>query len=303
MNINYLQEYISLVENLNFTATANKLFITQPTLSRHLAYIEEELGVQLLSRTKHNVELTAIGKIVLEDFKKIVAQYDEIVTKTAMMTAGFDGELRIGMLYYAIDEYVTPITKLFKNRFPKVKLTYSSCQPHQLIDYLHNDKVDVGFIMDIPYNNPESIRFYDIYREKLVAMVSIGHSYAARKSINISELKNDTFVFGELHVDFNNYLQHLLKASGISSVRFVYTDQVDTIPFAVEETNGVSIVPQHMKNMRREDMVLINIENDDYFIDMALAYKISNNNPAIQLFLKQAELTLNSIREKWSSND
>lgn len=299
MNIDYLREYITLVENLNFTNTANQLFITQPTLSRHIAIVEEEFGVQLLSRTKHCVKLTTIGEIIFEDVKKIVEQYDEILVKTSNLTAGFSGKIKIGMLYYAIDEYVTPVTKLFKERFPDVKLSYTSCQPHELIAYLRNDEVDVGFITHINHLEAETIRYYDLCREKLVAMVSVSHPYASRKRIAISELQNDTFVFGERHVDFNNYIQNILTTSGILPERFIYTDQVDSIPFSLQETNGVAIVPEHMKNMKREDIVLINIEDEKYFIDMALAYKITNNNPVIQVFLKQAELALNTIKEKF----
>lgn len=305
MNIKYMREYIALVENLNFTNTANKLFISQPSLSRHIAAIEEEIGAKLLVRTKHNVELTVIGKSVCEELKKIVEQYDDFIIRTSILLAGFSGELKIGMLYYCIDEYVTPIVKLFKIVYPNVKLTFVSTQPQQLKQYLLNDEVDVGISVnvDIDINTAELLRFNNLRREKLVAMVSSKNPYAARKSINISELKNETFVFGKQHTDLNNCVMKLLLKNDISKDRFVFTDHIDTIPFAIQETNNVSIVPYHIRNMRRKDIVFINIESEDFFIDMAIAYKVSNNNPAIQLFLEQAKKVFNFIEVKSETND
>ena len=64
MKIDYMKEYIAVVDNLNFTITAQQLHMTQPALSRHIASIEESMGVRLLYRNTHNVEVTLEGKMV-----------------------------------------------------------------------------------------------------------------------------------------------------------------------------------------------------------------------------------------------
>ncbi|AHF11321.1 helix-turn-helix domain-containing protein [Dehalobacter restrictus] len=72
MKISYMHEFIALAENLNYSHTAEELFISQPALSRHITAIETDIGIQLLKRTKHSVELTPMGMIVVSEFKKLL---------------------------------------------------------------------------------------------------------------------------------------------------------------------------------------------------------------------------------------
>lgn len=296
MNIQYMREYIMLVENLNFTNTANKLFIAQSSLSRHVATIEEELGAQLLIRTKHDVEVTPIGDFIYEKFKNIVKLYDEMLLDTAMLTSGYNESLSIGMLYYAVNEYVTPTVKEYKRRYPHVKLNFSSCQPQQLIQQLIYDEIDVGFIMHIDISNADNFQFHDIFREKLFIICSDKHDIASYHHVKITDLLEETLIFSKRDYDLNNYLKHLLLNNGISPEHFVFTDMVDTIPLAIEETNGIAIVPSHVRNMKRDNMVFIEIDHDDFYIDMAIAYKNSNNNRNIKPFVKCATETSENLQ-------
>ncbi|MDO5688875.1 MAG: LysR family transcriptional regulator [Tissierellia bacterium] len=289
MNLQYMREYIELVETLNFTAAANKLFITQPTLSRHISNIEEEIGTQLLFRTKHKVEVTEFGKYVYENFKNIIKIYDEVISTSTAHLSGFEGELKLGMLYYCIDEYVTPLIKSFKRTYPNINIELLSLQPDGVKECLQKDEVDVGVVMDVDYD----AAFHEIYniqklrREKLSVLMSLDHPFAKEKQINILKLKGEKFIFFKLYRELNEYISKLLTANGVTHDDYLVTDQVDTIAYTIVETKGVSIVPSHLKNMRRDDVILIEIENEDFYIDMGIAYKSKNENPSLPLLLKE----------------
>jgi DNA-binding transcriptional LysR family regulator len=282
-----MREFIALAENLNYSHTAEKLFITQPALSRHITAIENHIGIQLIKRTTHSVELTPMGTIVVNEFKKIVKQYENILTQASLQSSGFTGNIRIGMLCYAVSEYMTPIMMFFKEKHPSLKLLLSSYQPNQLIQDLLNDRIDVGFTFHEYFPHAERLIFHDIHREKLVVIVSNKHPFALRKSIDISDLKGQLLIFLGNQEWHKLRIEKLLASQGIKPINFTFTDQIDTVSFTIKETNGIFIAPRHLKSMSLSDTAFIELNNEDFFIDISVAYRANNDNTTIPLFINQ----------------
>jgi DNA-binding transcriptional LysR family regulator len=105
MELRHLRYFAAVAEALNFTRAAAHLHVAQPALSRQVADLEEELGVDLLRRTSHGVLLTAEGKLFLEEARAILKRADESVAKVRALARGELGELQVG--------YVPPL------EFPK----------------------------------------------------------------------------------------------------------------------------------------------------------------------------------------
>jgi DNA-binding transcriptional LysR family regulator len=286
MKIDYMREYIALVKNPNFTNTAEELFITQPALSRHIAFIEEEIGVQLLLRDKRKIELTAAGSLVYEEFQKIVELYDNLLKELDCYSSGVNGELRLGMLYYVIEKYFSDTVMLFKEKYPNVKLSFSSCQPYQIVEQLINDKIDLGLIMNSDFPRSKKLTFHNICSEKFVVLVSENHPFADRKSVALSELKDENFIFFQVDVELNHTIKKSLAERGIFPKKQCITEQVDTLPFTILQTDGICIMIRHMKDIQRKGIVTVDIDDTDFQVDMSFAYKTGNKNPMIQLFLE-----------------
>ena len=104
MRIEHMRELIAIKKLGNYSKAAKSLFITQPALSRHIADMEKELGIKLLDRNKHNVELTEAGLKVYTQFQHIVQNYDLLLQDINGLKTGITGTLRLGMLYYTIKQ-------------------------------------------------------------------------------------------------------------------------------------------------------------------------------------------------------
>lgn len=100
MEISALQQFLVLAETLNFTQAAEKCFVTQPTLSRKIAVLENELGVRLFVRSRKSVMLTAEGSALVEHARRIVSEYEEILSITDPYRRGIGGSLKIGYSSY-----------------------------------------------------------------------------------------------------------------------------------------------------------------------------------------------------------
>ena len=88
MNITSMREFVTLSKNLNYTQTAEELFITQSTLSRHISEMEIELDIKLFNRSTHGVELTKEGVFIFEEFNKIISQYDDMLSTISLRKEG-----------------------------------------------------------------------------------------------------------------------------------------------------------------------------------------------------------------------
>ncbi|UWG95788.1 LysR family transcriptional regulator [Dehalobacter sp. DCM] len=299
MKTGYMREYIALAKNLNYSHTANELFMAQPVLSRHIAAIEKELGCRLLNRTKHSVSLTPIGKIVLEEFKVIIKHYDALTAKVCDLSGGFTGMIHIGMSSDAIEEYFTPIANFFKNNYPNIKLPFHSLPPHKMLDKLCKDKLDIGLIFCSDVLDSEAICYHPVGREKIVLMVSDKHPFAALPNVRLEDILCQTIIFSQRVNDFQEYIKTFLIDHNLTLPEFHtidYGEQIDLLPFLIREENGVAFVPSYMKSIQRKNIVFVDIADYDLSLAVVLAYKADNSNPALPFFLKQINIIFNQSR-------
>ena len=285
MEIEHIREYRVLTKLLNITNAANELFITQSALSRHLASIENELGTRLFVRTKHGVELTDIGRVVAEEFDKILSIYDGVLSKTASYASGFFGDLSLGMLYYAIDEYISPVIREFKSMFPNIKIRFYSYQPYQVIRSLLNGGIDVGMVMGSEFQGADSLEFVDIGSESLIVIASADHPFAARANVSFSELSSEALVYLKMDQELSMYIRKILEDQGVKPVREIYSEQVDTMAFTILETGGVCVLVASMRNMKRSDLAFVDIAENSVRIPFYFAFRKDNDNPAIKHFI------------------
>lgn len=289
MKIDYLKEYIDLAETLNFTKTANDFFITQPALSKHLAYIEETLGVKLLVRSTHDVELTPQGKIVYDDFKNIVTNYENIVKKMQLVASGIIGKLTIGMLYYAVSEYIQPLVIKLQQNYPNIYLSIKSCQPYQVVQYLLEDVIDIGLVMNNNFLRPGEYNIYPLKKEKLMVICLPDHILVKKGIVSLEDISQESLVLLSLDREYSQNITELLIKHNSLPSEIIYAEQIDIVPIVLEKTNGVFIGPESLQNMPHKDLVFTEIDCNDFYFEMCFAYRKSNTNPAIQLFLKAWE--------------
>ena len=106
-----------------------QLYISQPTLSRHIQTLEKESGLSLVITSSHGIRLTRFGELAVPSFRKILREYDRFLAKTQNMAVQISGTLLIGVLYYAMDVYFSDFINLLEEKYPEVDFkitTYAS---------------------------------------------------------------------------------------------------------------------------------------------------------------------------------
>lgn len=192
MTIQQLECFIMLANSLNFTQAAEALFITQPALSRTISTLEQEIGVQLLDRNTRNVTLTPAGESFLGESRKVLAAYNESITKATMAKRGYAGRLVIGYTQDAFEPVAADLLAEFHARYPEIFTDFREMSHIQMHRTFEKGGIDV--IIDEDASAQKGCQYLPFQKSVKCAVVSHRHPLANRKTIAIEELKEENFV-------------------------------------------------------------------------------------------------------------
>jgi DNA-binding transcriptional LysR family regulator len=284
MEIKYIREFVTLATLLNFTKTAEKHYIAQPVLSRHIKVLEKEMGTRLFDRTTHSVSLTEDGQYVYQKLKKLVKLYDETILDISKRHDGVVGSLSLGIIHYALNDYLDPVLKAVKENCPGVVVNTRTLHPNEMFDALYAKEIDVGLTVGPTIPNDSAIRSLKIADEEMLLMLPATHPLANSKKASLSQLAGETFVLAENEPWEKTRLMAVFSDLDVSFVKTVETDRIDTVAHTVLEHNGVAVVPMHLTSMNWGGISFIHLV-DRVLISICLAYLDENDNPALPLLL------------------
>ena len=152
IELRHLRYFLAVAEELHFRKAAEKLFISQPGLSRQIKQLEEQLGVSLLSRTNRKVELTAAGKHLALDAKTWIETIQQGLEKTKLIHQGAEGTLKLGYVGSAMQGVVPSLLEKFKSKHSTVKFSLAEMDNSMQVEALLDGSIDLGFVRlsDVP---------------------------------------------------------------------------------------------------------------------------------------------------------
>lgn len=188
MTLNQLQYFMSLATRLNFRAVAEKYFITQPTLSRQIAALEEELHVKLFERNKHGVELTTAGKVLQERLPDIYRELMVLLSDTQEAGSMSGNSLSIGILKdQAISPEVLRAVERMKVQMPDVHIHMERATMNDLYSGLLDHRYDVCNALDLDGQYLRNMEFIEFRRESSCIAMSKRYAEAYGGKIGLEE--------------------------------------------------------------------------------------------------------------------
>src|ERR1043166_3899679 len=153
MELRHLRYFVAVAEDLNFTKAAEKLRLAQPSLTRQIRNLEEELGVRPLNRNKSHVSLTDEGRSFLIDAQRLVAQSLESVRAVQRLSRGETGQLNLGYLSKFNFDLLPVTLAEFSRTRPEIAVNLFDMSPAEQLRALDSRKIDLGFVGVRPPTN------------------------------------------------------------------------------------------------------------------------------------------------------
>lgn len=292
MNLKSLEYFLAVAKYNSFSKAAKHLFVTQPTLSRHVAELEKELKTQLFIRESRRVVLTDAGKICFKEAQKIVGLVNNMVNKVNDLESKKRLQLNIGYLTSIQSAINNPIID-FCNKYSDININMIGCHSSKMLPLFKYGEIDIMITVKEALRTIHDIEIVKILKNELLIMVSENHPLAKKNTIKISELKNEEII--ALNQQFSsakvNYLLDENNKFGFKLNIKNYVNDMFTLILLVSSGKGISFISSESLSILNEakGIKLLPVEDIDIDIDIVLAYDKHNKNPAIKMFIEEME--------------
>jgi DNA-binding transcriptional LysR family regulator len=271
MELRHIRYFVAVAEALNFTKAASRLRVAQPALSRQVADLEDELGVDLLKRTSHGVALTAEGKLFLEEARGILQRVDESVTKVRALARGEFGELQVGYVP-PLDLHILPRALAeFQKTTPGVKVVLHDRGSDELCNELRDGTLHLALMMRPSEEFTTGIEFEEIGRYPFFVAMASGHPLTRMKAVSLEMLAKQSLVV--LDRKRNSEFHRILKRvfTPLHPNIATESDSVNSLITEIGVGKCVAVVSQLFKEAIGKRLVYRKLINTDVAMCVGIA--------------------------------
>lgn len=302
MDIKTLKSFISVAEHQSFSAAAKQLHTVQPAISRHIAQLEESLGVSLFNRNSREVVITSAGKQLLNDGHKILALIEEAKSNAKRAEQGEIGTLKVAHLPSACLPFMAKLVNTFINKFPGVHVNLYEMSVSQQLEAFKNQQIDISFSRPMPASLTTDYVSHTIFNDKLVAVVNQQHRLAGKKSINLAELNNEELILfnREEAVALFDEIVMMCNDAGFSPNIVSQPSHMQTLLTEVASGLGVAIGPYCIRKQHTEGCHFLMLNQADKLIPVQLHVKKSNQAATVAPFVELTIAMKQEIEQRMS---
>ncbi len=288
MELRHLRYFIAVAEEGSLTVAAEKrLHTAQPSLSRQIRDLECEVGVPLLTRSVHGVQLTAAGRVFL-DHARLALTQAEAATEGARRAAQPSKQvLAIGFTTGQEVDWLPRATRLLRNELANIEIRVSSDHSATLADELSHGRLDVAFLRA---EQMPDIEFKVVAQEPLVAILPSDHRLAQRQTFDAKDLAGETYIGVSkvprvLRAVIADYFER-------RRIKIVAAFEIDNYAMAVSlvaSTRGVALLPASAKNFLPWSVVSRPLAGEAPTIDVTVGFHRANASPILKTFLSRID--------------
>ncbi len=240
MEIRQLKAFLAIAEAKTFTAGARRVNVTQAAISMQIRQLEDEVGLQLFTRTPRRVILTEAGEYLLERARKILREHDSALAEIAEVAGAELGRLRIGTASGTFAMHQLPwILQRLKEKFPNSDLTVSSGTSQKLVDRMMHGEIDMAFV-SLPVDNA-NIATESIFSDEIVAIGHPKHPFKDDKYISAAALAGEDLILGEQGGNTRRMIDEFFNAANVKPNITMELSRQEAINLMVDNNLGVGM--------------------------------------------------------------
>jgi DNA-binding transcriptional LysR family regulator len=287
MELRHLRYFVAVAEDLNFTKAARRLHLAQPSLTRQIHNLEEELGVRLLDRSKSQVTLTEEGRSFLIDARRILTLATESVVAVQRLSRGEAGQLNIAYLPSFDFELLPETLRAFRQAFPHIALNLFDMSLADQLRALETRKIDLGFVGLPPSAAAAGLQWESIARQRTVVVLPAKHPLTSKRQVNLGDLTTMFFVgmSEKTHPGFRDWLNRTCHQAGFTPRVLQDAELEPALMMFVAEGLGVTLAREHIKKLPYPGVAFRPL-TPPILSDYCIAWNRSNDSRALQQYIR-----------------
>lgn len=241
MEFDQLRYFLCVADRGNFTRAAEELGVAQPTLSRSIQKLEEELGQPVLERKTRCVELTDAGVLLQARAQQVLSLLED--TKAEITDDGVSGRLRIGAIPTIAPYFLPKLLREFSNQFPRATILVQEEPTERLLKSCHQGEIDLAILaLPVP---AKYLEVEPLFEEELLLVLPPEHPLVKKQQIVLADIEPQPFVLlDEAHCLSDNIVSFCRQRAAFQPVAVERTSQLAMVQELVSLAHGVSMIPQ-----------------------------------------------------------
>lgn len=288
MTLEWLREFCAAARFSNITKAAEYSYISQSSLSRHIAELEKELNVKLVDRDNRSFELTPAGKYFYTEIQTILSMLESTRIRTQQIGSGKTGQLRIASFCPYIPYMYNKILS-FRQKHPEIQLTMNYVA-NVIPTALLPGSADLGIVFSFEIPDTDDLDFKVIGQDDLCLIVPTDSPLAASHSTVLSAIRDQNIILlSNLRYPFMSEIHSQLTAE-LTGNMITEVENLETMVLHVRFGDDIAILPRILAQERAGGCVILSIMDIEKNPTLCMCWKKDNQNPILAHFLNNYEL-------------
>ncbi len=268
MNTADVLAFIEVARAESFSQAAERLFLTQPAISKRVSNLEDSLGVQLFDRVGRRVRLTEAGRALLPRARQWLLDFDDIKKSIADLSGPITGVLRIGTSHHIGLHRLPPTLRQFSQQYPEVRLDIQFIDSEEAYESVLSGELELG-IVTLPPVPDARLLAEEIWDDPLAFVAGRDHPLADNPGVRLQDLTRHPAILPSLNTFTRQIAARLFQESNLELNVTMATNYLETIRMMVSIGLGWSVLPASMAN---EDMVVLPLSGVEMHRSLGVVY-------------------------------
>jgi len=253
MDFKDLKAFIEVATHSSFTKAAEHSYLSQPSLSKAVKKLEEDLNVLLFNRSTRGLVLTDAGKIVYKQGQQAISVLDELPNLLEGLSHGTSGEIKIGMPPLIGTLFFPQIARRLQDKYPSIRIELHEIGAKLVEELVEEGQIDAGIVV-LPADT-SIFNVHPFISDKFVLFVHLDHPIAKRESVTLSELKDENFILFSKSFALHHYIIGACKEAGFNPTISYESSQWDLIIELVSSKLGITLLPHSISGKLNNDNI------------------------------------------------
>lgn len=282
----HLSYFLTAAECGNFSEAAQKLYVSQPQISKRIRGLEKELGVTLFRRAAHGVVLTDEGQYLFREWKSLYEQLQQTMATARAMSSGYKYTLRIGCYrVFGESSELQAAIEAFETACPDVQVSIELYEFAELREKLLSGEVDVAFTYDFNFDDAPDVVMHKLHRLYQCIALPAKHRLAGEKELKLSDLSGDTLLLiqtGETKGG-SDRAQEVCRRQGCIPGRIMYIPNVSSMAAAISRGLGFTLIGTYIADGHEKTIKTFPLPADVIPSWLVLAWRKDHQSEEIEM--------------------
>jgi DNA-binding transcriptional LysR family regulator len=244
MELQQVRYFLAVADELNFTRAAERCNVTQPSLTRAIKLLEDELGGPLIRRERANTHLTELGRIVHAHLEQLYAEAQETKRAAKEFARPKKTTLKLGVMCTIAPDQIVELIGSMRAGHPDVELRLGDANAWDLQERLLGERLDAA-IYCIPGSKPEDrLHVIPLFRERMVVAIDRRHRLANGETCRVRDLDGECYIH-RTDCEFAGYADPVFAAQNVNCEAVYRSDRDDWTLAMVAAGVGWAFMPEH----------------------------------------------------------